>query len=135
LAAPDPRELAPVAPELFVPDVGEALRFYADNLGFKVMRVEPEGEPSARSIFAVVALGEAHILLAHESLYNGAPLKERGAGVDIRVMVNDVDSVYERCRKAGIPIIHGIADRPYGLRDFIVADPNGFRLRFASPLR
>jgi hypothetical protein len=27
-----------------------------------------------------------------------------------------------------------IGDRPYGLRDFIVRDLNGYRLRFAAPL-
>jgi len=131
----DPREVVPVAPEFFVSDVGAAIRFYTDKLGFRLVRLEPEGAPGPTSVFAVVELGEAHILLANESLYAGGHLRERGAGVDIRIMVQDVDAIYERCDENSVAIVHDIADRYYGLRDFIISDPNGFRLRFAAPLR
>ena len=50
-------------------------------------------------------------------------------------MVDDVESMYGRVKAAGLSILHEIGDREYGLRDFITRDPNGFRLRFASPLR
>jgi len=135
VAISDPRESGPVAPEFFVSNVGAAIDFYTNRLAFKVLRLEPEGEPGPHTIFAIVALGDAHVLLAHESLYAGGPLSERGAGVDIRIMVPDVDVVYARCRENSVKIVHDIADRYYGLRDFIIADPNGFRLRFAAPLR
>jgi uncharacterized glyoxalase superfamily protein PhnB len=59
----------------------------------------------------------------------------RGAFIDVRIVVEDVDALYTRCVEASVPIVHDIADRPYGLRDFIIRDPNGFRLRFAAPLR
>ena len=131
----DSAELVPVAPELFVPDVGEAVRFYTGQLGFETKIVEPEGEPGPRTMFAVVALGPARVLLAHDVLY-GEPLAgPRGLGVDIRFMVKDVDAVYGRVRAARLKIVREIGDRDYGLRDFIVADLNGFRLRFAAPLR
>lgn len=34
---------------------------------------------------------------------------------------------------SGTRIALDIGDRYYGLRDFIIEDPNGYRLRFASP--
>jgi hypothetical protein len=34
---------------------------------------------------------------------------------------------------AGVPVVVPIGDRGYGLRDFTVADPDGFGIRFASP--
>ena len=75
------------------------------------------------------------MLLAHDVLY-GEPLAgPRGLALDIRLMVEDVDAVYGRVREARLKIVREIGDRDYGLRDFIVADLNGFRLRFASPLR
>ena len=55
----DSAEFVPVAPELFVPDVAEAVRFYTGRLGFETKIVEPEGEPGPRTAFAVVALGPA----------------------------------------------------------------------------
>ncbi len=123
------RELAPVAPEFFVPDVAASVRFYVEQLGFRPHRVEPD--------FAVLALGESIIMLADQRMYGamgGAAAVERGAFVDIRFVVPDVDAVHRRCFERGVTIVHDIADRPYGLRDFIIRDSDGFRLRFASPL-
>jgi catechol 2,3-dioxygenase-like lactoylglutathione lyase family enzyme len=121
--------LAPVAPEFFVPDVDASVRFYTDVLGFVVLRQEPD--------FAVVGLGDAHVLLAHESLTSKAWLQAgpRGVGLNVRIMVDDVDGMYRRAKAGGARIAHEIADRDYGLRDFILADEDGFLLRFASPVR
>ena len=128
----DPKELAPLAVELFVPNVTEAARYYADTLGFTVLRTDPPDEP----VFAIAHLGEAVVMFMSDRFYAGArsDLDYRGAGVDIRLMVPDVDAVYERIRAAGLEVMHPIGDRDYGLRDFIMRDPFGFRLRFASAL-
>jgi uncharacterized glyoxalase superfamily protein PhnB len=50
-------------------------------------------------------------------------------------MVDDVDEIYERAKANGVRIVHEIRDRPYGLRDFILADADGFMLRFAAPVK
>jgi len=128
----DPKELAPLAVELFVPNVTEAARYYADTLGFTILRTDPPDEP----VFAIAHLGEAVVMFMSDRFYAGprSDLDYRGAGVDIRLMVPDVDSVYERIRAAGLEVLHPIGDRDYGLRDFITRDPFGFRLRFASAL-
>jgi uncharacterized glyoxalase superfamily protein PhnB len=59
----------------------------------------------------------------------------RGVGLDVRFLVDDVEQVYRAARAAGVEIVHDLGDRPYGLRDFILRDPHGYRLRFAAPLR
>jgi uncharacterized glyoxalase superfamily protein PhnB len=78
------------------------------------------------------------VFVAHESHYaamGGGPLDgRRGVALDVRIVVADVDALYRRVRAAGVEIVHDIADRDYGLRDFIVRDPHGYRVRFASPL-
>jgi len=128
----DPKELAPLAVELFVPNVTEAARYYADTLGFTILRTDPPDEP----VFAIAHLGEAVVMFMSDRFYAGArsDLDYRGAGVDIRLMVPDVDAVYQRIRTASLEVLHPIGDRDYGLRDFIMRDPFGFRLRFSSPL-
>ncbi len=129
------REIAAVAPELFVPDVNAAVRYYSERLGFDTWRVERNGE---RAVFAIVTLGSAILMFAHESLYGamgGDTSGRRGACIDIRIMVEDVNAVHRLCRENDVAIVHDIADRYYGLRDFVIADLNGFRLRFASALR
>lgn len=121
--------LVKVAPEFFVRDVDASVRFYVDKLGFVALRQEP--------VFAVVALGDAHVLLAHENIApDRAELASttRGAGVNVRNMVDNVDAVYERAKANGVRVVHDIAERGYGLRDFILADADGFMLRFAQAI-
>ncbi len=74
MARADRRELAPVAPELFVPNVAAAIRFYTEKLGFRLARAEREDHETT---FAVVALGKAKVLLADEKLVRDAG---RGGG-------------------------------------------------------
>ena len=120
--------LVPTAPEFFVRDVAASVRFYVESLGFVVLRQETD--------FAAVALGESHVLLAAEQHTSSELLAAgpRGVGLNVRIMVDDVDAVYERCTKGGVPIVRGIVSQYYGLRDFIMADPDGFMIRFASAL-
>jgi uncharacterized glyoxalase superfamily protein PhnB len=49
-------------------------------------------------------------------------------------MVPDVDECWKRANELGARIISPVADRYYGLRDFTIADPDGFGVRFASLL-
>jgi len=120
----------PVAPEFFVHDLERSLRFYRDELGFRIVRQERD--------FAIVALADAYVLLAFPEdeprLKRWLTSGPRGVGVNVRLMVDDVDAMYERASAAGCPIVRAIGDRDYGLRDFMIADPDGYVLRFASPV-
>jgi uncharacterized glyoxalase superfamily protein PhnB len=127
----DRRENVALAVELFVPDVKDAVEYYTDTLGFDFLRADSDGADNYT--FAALAMGEAFLMLMSDRFYGG-DLGDRGAGVDVRVVVPDVDEVYKRVTAAKVEIVHDIADRNYGLRDFIMRDPWGFRLRFASPL-
>lgn len=49
-------------------------------------------------------------------------------------MVPNVYEYWARARALGCEVIIPIADRCYGLRDFTIADPDGFGIRFAGAL-
>ncbi len=121
-----------------MPDVEASVRFYTDKLGFELVRLERETiSGRERATFAIVGVGNAVMMLAHESLYvrGGEGLATpRGVGIDTRIVVDDVDAMYRRATDNDVTIVHDIGDRPYGLRDFIIRDPDGFRLRFAAPV-
>jgi uncharacterized glyoxalase superfamily protein PhnB len=53
---------------------------------------------------------------------------------NVRVMVRDVDCYWERAQKMRAQVIEPIADRYYGLRDFTIADPDGYGVRFGTQL-
>jgi predicted enzyme related to lactoylglutathione lyase len=54
---------------------------------------------------------------------------------NVRIMVPDVDECWKRVHEMKARVIKPIADRTYGLRDFTIADPDGFGLRFGSWLK
>jgi uncharacterized glyoxalase superfamily protein PhnB len=49
--------------------------------------------------------------------------------------VENVDAMCERHVAHGANIVSPIADKPWGLREYIVEDPNGYHLRFAARIR
>jgi catechol 2,3-dioxygenase-like lactoylglutathione lyase family enzyme len=60
---------------------------------------------------------------------------ESSAGCYIRVL--DVDSIYKACStnglpKAGIPRMDKIENKPWGLREFAIVDPDGNLLRIGQ---
>ncbi|HLF71454.1 MAG TPA: VOC family protein [Dehalococcoidia bacterium] len=112
---------AKVAPEFFVRDLDVSLRFYT-ALGGAVFRRERD--------FAVITLDGAQLLLALAG--EGREAGQTGTTFNLRIMVEDVDLMYGRALGAGGRIVAPVDNRDYGLRDFIVADPDGFLLRFAS---
>ncbi len=108
--------------EVLVRDLGRALEFYR-ALGFELL-----GGP--RHGFATLTW-EGHQLFLDER--PGLP-PLTSAQANVRVMVADVDAYWERALRMGARVLSPIADRYYGLRDFTVADPDGFGVRFATRL-
>ena len=53
---------------------------------------------------------------------------------NIRIMVPNVDDYWALLEKSGARIIRPIDDQYYGLRDFILAGPDGLGIRFATRL-
>lgn len=54
--------------------------------------------------------------------------REGGSGTpvpDISVEVDDLDEVLTRVHAAGIALVYGVAEEPWGVRRFFVRDPAG----------
>ena len=121
--------------ELFVADVDESIRFYVGALGFAVERHEA-GYAHLRRGDAELGLGSATMLppdgpapgFTRESV-----ARARGAGVEIVLEVEDLSAVAERVQEAGYPLVEPLLDRPWGLRDFRLVDPDGYYLRVTTP--
>jgi catechol 2,3-dioxygenase-like lactoylglutathione lyase family enzyme len=115
----DPTEQLVV--EVFVRDLERSLRFY-QGLGFELY--ERHGR------FAGLRW-EGHRFFLHER----PDLPSPGTPVaNVRVMVPDVDACWRRYVAMGARVVAPIGDRDYGLRDFTIADPDGFGVRFATRL-
>ena len=116
--------------EIVVKDIQRSVRFYR-LLGFALLRDGGD--------FVELTWEDHRLFLAQPSAFHEVDRVESSAlpqfpRANIRVMVPDVDDYWRRVNEIGAQIIFPIADRYYGLRDFIVADPDGFGVRFASKL-
>ena len=108
--------------EVYVRNLDRAVDFYRD-LGFQLL--------GRKDGFATVAW-EGHELFLDEHPRNEPPATPHA---NVRVMVPDVDAWWSRAMAMGARVLAPIADRDYGLRDFTIADPDGFGIRFATRLR
>jgi catechol 2,3-dioxygenase-like lactoylglutathione lyase family enzyme len=107
--------------ELFARDIQAAKKFCRD-FGFQIIREEHD---------FIELRWESSLLFIAE--VKDAPEKRFPSG-NVRVMVPDVDRYWAMAQKMGVAVIAPIADRPYGLRDFTIAGPEGICLRFATIL-
>jgi catechol 2,3-dioxygenase-like lactoylglutathione lyase family enzyme len=116
--------------EIVVKDIQRSTSFYR-LLGFTLLRDGGD--------FVELTWEDHRLFLAQPSAFHEVDSAKLSPVLqfpraNVRVMVPNVDDYWSRVNKMGAQIIVPIADRYYGLRDFIVADPDGFGLRFASKL-
>jgi catechol 2,3-dioxygenase-like lactoylglutathione lyase family enzyme len=104
--------------EIVGPDLDRSLAFYL-ALGFELLRRSGQ--------FAVIHWHGQRLFLAENP---AAPVMARWT--NLRIMVDDVEAVWKRALALGLSPAHPIGDRFYGLRDFTLADPSGFEIRFAQ---
>ena len=117
--------------EIVVRDIKRSTEFYR-LLGFEPLRDGGD--------FVELTWEGHRLFLAQLSAFDGVDPIELPAPpefplANVRVMVPDVDSHWRQANEIGARIVIPIADRYYGLRDFTIADPDGFGVRFASELK
>ena len=110
--------------EILVRDIKRSVSFYR-RLGFDLLRDAGD--------FVELAW-EGHRLFLAAVAGTPPPVPRPSPFANVRVMVPHVDDCWRRANEIGAPVVAPIADRDYGLRDFTIADPDGFGVRFASRL-
>ena len=117
--------------EIVVRDIKRSTKFYCE-LGFKVLR---DAGDFVELTWEDHQLYIAELSAFHEITGSNVELPEPSKFplVNIRVMVPDVDDYWKLAKEMGAQIVIPISDRYYGLRDFIISDPDGFGVRFATP--
>ena len=106
--------------EIVGPDLDALLGFYL-AIGFELERRTGD--------FAVVHWQGTRLFLAGNP---DAPVSE--CWRSLRILVADVNAMWDKANRLQLRIGTVIDDRPYGLRDFVIVDPAGFGLRFAQVL-
>jgi catechol 2,3-dioxygenase-like lactoylglutathione lyase family enzyme len=106
---------------LYVPDLDEALKFYADVFGLDAQRLD-EGNAMLRF--------ESVFVFLHQAAAAPSPLADvlteaaKGVG-QFAVIVEDVDAVCAEIAGRSVQPLTGPADRDWGMRTATFADPGG----------
>jgi len=112
-----------IASVIHVKDLNQSLPYYTDILGFSTDFRYGE----------YIGLRYGDILLHLSSSLNPGHKKEPGSG-HVCIDCEEIDTYYEDLRSKGATISAPIDNRPYGLRDFAVDDPDGNTLVFAQAI-
>jgi catechol 2,3-dioxygenase-like lactoylglutathione lyase family enzyme len=127
-------------PEIDVSDLDRSLAFYVGVLGFHVRYARPEER------FLFLEREGAELMLEEAAgpgrRFRTAPLEAPfGRGVNFQIAARDVEALSRRVTEAGATLVipletrwYRVSDRFRGNRQFVVADPDGYLLRFFEDL-
>ena len=124
----DPREMVSV--RYMVDDVGVAVAFYTQVLGFEVLNSFPA--------FADVARGKLRLLLSGPASSAARPMPDGaqpgpGGWNRIHLIVDDLESEVARLRQAGAPFRNDIVEGPGG-KQILLQDPSGNVVELFQPV-
>jgi len=114
--------------ELFVADLDAFVRFYTGVLGFDVVtdqRVEQQP-------YVFLRLGEARIGAVPSWEEVSPDVRHTPRGPEIVLEVDDLAAARDRVRESGWPVAEDLRERPWGLTDFRLHDPDGHYLRVTT---
>jgi len=80
--------------------------------------------------WAKLSFGGSEVMLSA----GGKASTEHRREVDLYILADGVDELYERYRKR-VEVVEGPHDTFYGMREFILRDLNGFWVTFGKPVR
>jgi uncharacterized glyoxalase superfamily protein PhnB len=122
-----------LSPTMAVRDMNRTIEFYRDQLGFKLGMSFPDvGSPEYADLSK-----DGMVLMFVPTRNCGIDDSEKlGVGVSFYMQIDgDIDKYYKELKKKGIKIVIDIKDEPFGIRDFSVADPDGYLLTFNQKIQ
>lgn len=118
-----------VLPNICTDRMVETRDFYAELLGF-VVGFEHQGWyiQMASPLHPQLQIG----IVRRDHAFTPTEFQHQAQGVILSVQVQDVDVAYLDAVKRGFPIAKALIDEDFGMRRFMVADPNGLLVNIFS---
>jgi catechol 2,3-dioxygenase-like lactoylglutathione lyase family enzyme len=124
-----------LTPNLLVDDVERSLRFYEDVLGFTRGFTVPPERPF---VFGSVVSGSIEIFFNEKDTaakeypgFAGKPLGITGTMFIELEGQGGIEGLHDRL-KALVPIVMSLVTQWYGVKEFAIADPDGYVITFAE---
>ncbi|MBT9463527.1 VOC family protein [Hydrogenophaga sp.] len=123
---PKPNRLRPFSFVLAVPDLARNAAYFRDALDFRVEWPEGTG-------WQLLSRRDVRIMVGH--CPDAVPPSATGDHSYFGYLhVDDVDALHEELVSRGALIQQPPADKPHGMREFLVATPDGHRLMIGQDL-
>lgn len=126
---PETLRLRSAAPGLTVNDIERSMAWYRDVLGCVVEeRWEHEGRLAGVSMLA----GTVSFMLSQDDWKKG---RDRAKGEGVRIYcttVQDVDTLARQIKARGGALTQEPRDQPWGMRDFALVDPDGYKITIGA---
>jgi uncharacterized glyoxalase superfamily protein PhnB len=117
-----------ISPTLAVRSMKQTIQFYRDSLGFKMGMAFPDADNPEYADLSKD--GMVLMFIPAENIGIGSEEK-LGVGVNIYMQIDgDIDEYYNELKDKDVTIVVDIKDEPYGIRDFMVEDIDGYKLTF-----
>jgi uncharacterized glyoxalase superfamily protein PhnB len=123
-----PMSLTNSVPVISTADVLSTVELYEEVLGFNKHFVY--GDPP---VYAGIERDGVLLYVTHDAEMASA-LKQHDLHPDIFIWVKGIDKLFEEHSQRGAKIVETISDRPWDARQYVLEDPNGYRLKVAEPI-
>lgn len=117
--------------ELFVHDIVRARDFYERVLGFQGETGQDDGYTALHNGAVRLALNRLDGLAADHPV-QAHPHERLGRGVELVLMTADLQALYRHVCTQGWPLAAPLQQRPWGLFDFRLVDPDGYYWRITE---
>jgi catechol 2,3-dioxygenase-like lactoylglutathione lyase family enzyme len=119
------RSLKGLSVNLLVKDIARAVGFAREVLGASLIYADAD--------FAVLRRGSGEWMLHADHTYSSHPILSltsdgalRGVGIELRLHDHDPDAAVIAATRLGYTVLAPAADKPHGLREAYIADPDGY---------
>ena len=110
---------------LLVSDVKRTVSFLERVFGFESLNVSDD--------YALLQFGQVYYQLHGDHTYGSNPLLSlvpesgpRGGGIELRLFELNPDQMETKAREYGYEILMETEDKPHGLRECFILDPDGY---------
>lgn len=120
---------------LITEDIQRAIAYYRDTLGFELAGAMPEDEPT----WCLLKRDQTRIMFLGPHDHDDEDEHEdddheHTQGISsLYFYPDDIDALWDEF-KDKVEIEHPLEDMDYGMREFMIRDPNGYALMFGSPI-
>lgn len=123
-----PNQIHSTVPVIGTDNIRKSIDYYTKVLGFL-----PDFEFGDPIVYAGVKSGEAEIYFCHDPEISKT-IKEKNISPEIFIWLSDADELFRKHVANGAEIVESVSDRPWGARQYVIREINGYRLKFAQPL-